>query len=120
MAIEKFKCDRWRAGQECKPYYKSPWALRALLTALGVLIALATPALTLINVTFVNATPPAPSLGLSVWFWGAVLALSGVAGFCLSMHHEKDAWWCFLAGIGLPSIFVTMANLQQLLGPMPH
>src|SRR5438128_3559434 len=113
---EKFKCDRWRSGQECKPYYTSPWPLRALVTAFGVFIALVTPGMHFYNT--INQTAPAAPLQVGIIIWASVLVGAGVAGFFLSMHHEKDVWWCFLSGLGLPSLFVALINLPQL--ALPH
>jgi hypothetical protein len=58
MATEKFKCQRWQTGQECKRYYTSPFALRAVITAFGVCVALATPVLTFWKA--LSIAPPAP------------------------------------------------------------
>ena len=86
------------------------------MTVFGVFIALLTPGLNFLKVLGTSA--PATPLEPAVVGWAILLGGAGIAGFALSMHHEKDAWWCFLGGLGLPSLFVALTNVPQLF--LPH
>ena len=108
---DPFTCPKWaEAGIRCKPYAVTNRfahsSSRLIFTILGVLIALAVP---LINFgTAYSAVPPAGPLALPIIGWGAALLLTAIGSIFLTLHHEIDSWGCLVAGIGTPTLLVTI------------
>jgi len=108
---EPFTCPKWsQAGIRCKPYaVTSRFAhssSRFIFTVLGVAIALALP-LTNFAAAY-SAVPPAGPLALPVFGWGVALLLTAIGSIFLTLQHEIDAWGCLVAGIGTPTLLVTI------------
>lgn len=105
-----FTCPNWGPGQRCKPYIITNWLAqgfaRVIFTLLGVAIALAVP-LTNFGTAYTTAPPAAP-LALPIIGWGVALILTSVGSIFLTLHHEIDSWGCFVAGIGTPTLLVTV------------
>lgn len=108
-----FVCPHWRPGEECRPYFKVHWTLRALCTLVGTSIAMATP---VVNIgTALSGGASVQPLAIIVWAWGIVLFLTAVTSVVLVMHQMPSLLGCFLASLGAPTIVITFLTVV-----LPH